>query len=357
MENLLRGSSMPKSRVQIAIWTIELLLMFAGIISTFLLVKAAVIPYTAAMVVSTLPSLWVSFRTWLSPPYIYIILNFIIIFIAASSTFHHRNRHSPLLDVDDDYNSQGIPPPPKQNNEIHDRKAPNTTTTTTSFSEKADLTHQTWRDMQDQNWVEPPPPPRRINQTQHREAPNTSTTNPNKHTHQNWSRNIKDQNCVEKATNSPREKTQQSSLTKRPENGSKNAAGEINELKMREDNDDDDTLEATWKAISEGGGKPKTKKLNKSETWVTPPSVEVAGGFESELSPPVASAWRELRKSETFNDAVSAKRRGGLRREASMSHEELNRRFEAFIMKFNHEMRLQRQESDQRYLEMINRGV
>ncbi|CAK9176023.1 unnamed protein product, partial [Ilex paraguariensis] len=47
---------------------------------------------------------------------------------------------------------------PEQNNKTHDRKAPNTTTTT-SFSNKIDPTHETWPDMQDQNYVEQPPPP------------------------------------------------------------------------------------------------------------------------------------------------------------------------------------------------------
>ncbi|KAK6921344.1 protein of unknown function DUF4408 [Dillenia turbinata] len=61
-----------------------------GVISTILVLKAAIIPYSSHLIISTIPRLWMWIRSWLTPPYIYIILNFIIITIAASSTFHHH---------------------------------------------------------------------------------------------------------------------------------------------------------------------------------------------------------------------------------------------------------------------------
>ncbi|XP_042432410.1 uncharacterized protein LOC122018975 [Zingiber officinale] len=45
-----------------------------------------------------------------------------------------------------------------------------------------------------------------------------------------------------------------------------------------------------------------------------------------------------------------------LRRDSWLEKEELNRRVEEFIKKFNDEMRLQHQRSMQQYVDMINRG-
>lgn len=125
-----------------------------------------------------------------------------------------------------------------------------------------------------------------------------------------------------------------------------------------------DTLENTWKAITDGRAVPLTRHLKKSDTWETHPQHTRASLDDPPAPEPV------MRKSETFREGAGG---GGatrppasglptppgasrLRKQPSLGQDDLNRRVEAFIKKFNEEMRLQRQESFKHYLDMINRG-
>ncbi|XP_015943301.1 uncharacterized protein LOC107468506 [Arachis duranensis] len=95
-----------------------------------------------------------------------------------------------------------------------------------------------------------------------------------------------------------------------------------------------ETLENTWKAITEGRAIPLSRHVRKCDTWQNRGPGSVA----------------ELNKSETFKEQAVA-----LRREPSLSQDELNRRVEAFIRNFNHQMRLQRQQSlEEQYKQMLN---
>ncbi|CAL9759207.1 unnamed protein product [Musa acuminata subsp. burmannicoides] len=96
-----------------------------------------------------------------------------------------------------------------------------------------------------------------------------------------------------------------------------------------------ETLESTWRTITERRARP----VKKSDTWDTS-----SGVCREEPATLIEAAG---------SGAASRERP---RREASKGQEELNRRVEAFIRKFNQEMRLQRQESLKHHMEMINRG-
>ncbi|GAB2268720.1 hypothetical protein Dimus_003669 [Dionaea muscipula] len=125
-----------------------------------------------------------------------------------------------------------------------------------------------------------------------------------------------------------------------------------------EEKEKGETMDETWRAIMEGKDKMVTPQLKKSDTWsegIRPCVLYTAGG-----------QGRELKKSETFKDGELWGGGGGVRvqwrRRAAesgmmLSEDELNRRAEAFISKFRRDIWLQRKESDQRFLEMINRGL
>ncbi|CAO2833479.1 unnamed protein product [Amaranthus hypochondriacus] len=104
-----------------------------------------------------------------------------------------------------------------------------------------------------------------------------------------------------------------------------------------------ETLESTWRTITEGRSMPLKRHLKKSDTF---------SGASPENSP-----VRVMKKFDTINCGNSSPAMSGsgvVKKESSLSQDELNKRVEAFIKKFNEEMRLQRQESLNHYRRMIN---
>lgn len=372
------------SVLQSAIKALKLLLLSAGLISILLMVKGAVMPYSCEIVFSSLVGYWNSIRCFLSSPlYICIIINSMVLLIAASSTFHRHetDNHdyyikSTIVEDHDIVIAESplvSPPPPPS--------LPRDVISIAPQPPHRDVTE-----------IEAPPPETLLSRIEKCSA----STLYQGSDHDDYIHILHygtAQNCVGKANLSSPDgalmseahevlKTEYSLSVSpdlseyiegkmvsinppptRKENGlflEMEAEMTDNQSDDKE-NEEDDTMEATWKAII-GGGKqrPKRKQLKKSETWnvhVPPRSTAAAQSLDSEELPPSGTTWKDLRKSETFNEAVSITRIGGLKRDPSIGIEEFNQQVEAFIKKFNDNMRLQRQESDQRLLDMINRGL
>ncbi|MED6144877.1 hypothetical protein PIB30_019666 [Stylosanthes scabra] len=126
-----------------------------------------------------------------------------------------------------------------------------------------------------------------------------------------------------------------------PEGGSGSSTGKSLRVVARAKRHD--TLENTWKAITEGRAIPLSRHVRKCDTW------QNRGSAAEQES-------RQVNKCETFKEQRSNHSRAlALRREPSLSQEELNRRVEAFIRNFNQQMRLQRQQSlEEHYKHMLN---
>ncbi|XP_010918412.2 uncharacterized protein [Elaeis guineensis] len=115
--------------------------------------------------------------------------------------------------------------------------------------------------------------------------------------------------------------------------------------------DGDNSMDATWTAIMDGGGRLAKPVLKKSQTWEKCKEVKVVGEK--------AVGKREMRKSETFKEKAKAIVEEGWRRRDVLvvSQDELFRRVETLIKKHHENLRLQRQESEQRrFLERFRRS-
>ncbi|KAL6999439.1 hypothetical protein U1Q18_000601, partial [Sarracenia purpurea var. burkii] len=117
-----------------------------------------------------------------------------------------------------------------------------------------------------------------------------------------------------------------------------------------------DTLESTWKTITEGRSMPLARHMRKPDTWETHGRVAHLQSHDHMVMTKSEASDGRTATATNFSPNMPPAM-GRLRKEASPSQDELNRRVEAFIKKFNEEMRLQRQESLNQYMEMINRGA
>ncbi|XP_057961324.1 uncharacterized protein LOC131153197 [Malania oleifera] len=315
-----------------ATWILSLKVFFVsvGVLSMAVALKLSV-PAMVEFVVNEVPVMWKFLASWLKPPFLYVIINGIIIAIAASSrrqqSAHEQLEAVPVpvalapvpanfsadlpMEIQPTYDVVEWPMMGCEQREA--RVLEVKTVINSSEAEDEDvsvISRSTWT------------PPSRSDST---EIP-TGYLSP-----------------AEKPPVSARF-NHRKSVKASPEGGK---ALRVAKPKRHE------TLENTWKAITEGRPMPLTRHLKKSDTWEHHgrPSPEVPAEYASP---------QKAKKSETFKDRTNnmsppAPEPTRLRKESSLSQEELNRRVEAFINKFNEEMRLQRQESLNQYMEMINR--
>lgn len=111
----------------------------------------------------------------------------------------------------------------------------------------------------------------------------------------------------------------------------------------------EETFESVWKKITEGRHPPLARHLRS-----TPSNP---GGSRNDHSSPSVRRGYEEESSAPPRPRREGRRAGSLKRETSVGVDDLNKRVEAFIDKFKADMRLQKEHSLLRYMEMINRGA
>ncbi|XVF27718.1 hypothetical protein REPUB_Repub14bG0132700 [Reevesia pubescens] len=326
--------------------SLKVLLISTGILGIALGLKVSV-PLVLEFSVSQAPLLWSTFRSWLKPPYLYLIINGIIITIAVSSRFHRNNGEKDQTDKQMQPRSKisTVDKRPALEYEMksgfdfdvvetssfvyEQKQRGEDQVETRVFEEESNVAAvEDDRDGGDEfdisktEWI----PPRRMDSS---EIPSDFLFPPEK----------------------PSASTRfghRKPVKANPEGG---RALRVAKPKRHE------TMENTWKMITEGRAMPLTRHLKKSETWEKH-GRDINMEALAEANSPL------MKKSETFRDRTnyqlspvqvsSSPASGKLRKEPSLSQDDLNRRVEAFIKKFTDDMRLQRQESLNQYMEMVN---
>ncbi|KAM7265174.1 hypothetical protein ACFE04_002857 [Oxalis oulophora] len=297
----------------------KLVLISTGVLSVVFAVKNSV-PLVVDFSTTQAPAIWSGFCSWLKPPFLYVIINGIIISIAASSRFYNTNQSSPLdeerervtvSDLDDchvslRHQSYGYVEEIETINKSVEDDVDDDDDDVAEETKSVLVTESTWTPRTDLPEIQSPP--------------------------------------VEKPLVSSRFCQRKPSKLS-PEGGGRTLG--VTKPKRQE------TLENTWKKITEGRSMPLNRYLKKSETF--------AENFNGTVE-----AY-QVKKSETFKDRtnyqspspspspVKVKTPLKLRKEPTLNNDELNRRVEAFIKKFNQDMRMQRQESINQYKEIVDR--
>ncbi|KAI3928448.1 hypothetical protein MKW98_024049 [Papaver atlanticum] len=367
-----------------SILSVKTLLISVGFLSVAFILNLS-LPLVLEFIVNQLPQLWNSMKSWLAPPYLYILINCIILTIAASSRFHHERSDKisddqdmeiltttspvnkiqaneplpdfPISSVDDDKeifvisrNYPVITEPEVLDDFVTEKKNP-------VVSKLEMEPEKMYGQLEKSNLAEMKSI---IDSTFTDGAVNSTST---------WTLNRGD--SIEMPSEYSDKPPMSSRFGHRKSTKSNNEGGKgLRSVANRKRND---TLESTWKTITEGRSIPLARHLKKSDTWETHNTTSShvsSSSLSSSSAAPLSSDHQlnKMKKSETFtkdgvggaNTTTTTLCRGNsgkLRKEPSPSQDDLNRRVEAFIKKFNEEMRLQRQESLNQYNEMVKQGL
>ncbi|KAG6416547.1 hypothetical protein SASPL_123979 [Salvia splendens] len=335
--------------------SMRMILISAGVLSAAMGLKLSI-----PIAVENLPALWSVVISWLKPPYLYIIINGIIITIAASSRFHQSHsepaaiRSERLISVitptlesfvplpaPANFKTTAAPEPqaevvvPAVEDRVVDLKPVVVNGLKVDFATEVDdlrILRAEAEDVFDESAL--------LNN-----SPMRDTFSPEVNLESLFparEKPLASSRFVHRKPNTTHPEACKSCFTDRfDKNENKKVAG-AKALRRVARPKKQETLESTWKMITEGRHVPLTRHLKKSDT------------FEQQASPAMDHVAM-VPKSETFKERSNYEAR--IRKEPSLGQDELNRRVEAFINKFNEDMRMQRQESLQQFHEMINRGV
>lgn len=342
--------------------SLKVILLSTSVLFLSLCLKISV-PLVHDFSVNQAPLLWSSILSWLKPPYLYVIINCIIITIAASSRFHHS--HSTANSTTTHDQIEKFP----MDEYLHDEMKISTLEIQTrhfgGLESRAEIDYQDREEVREEAAHHEQVVTEDkgiVNAVAVLEDSKNETVDDFVLSKSTWVPPFKridssENNLLLPDNLSPVEKPLVSSrfghrkfVKASPEGG---RALRVAKPKRHE------TLENTWKTITEGRAMPITRHVKKSETF-----KDTWENHGSQFNTSVVDP-HEVKKSTTFKDRTnyqlplvnsSSPSSGKLRKEPSLSQDELNRRVEAFIKKFNEEMRLQRQESLNQYKEMTSRG-
>lgn len=139
---------------------------------------------------------------------------------------------------------------------------------------------------------------------------------------------------------------------------------EVVDKKVVEVEEEEDSLEATWEAIMGSKEKGSGPHLKKSETWSSGDNKK--GGLSKYRVKVELKKWHSFRdmieRTNHYNDGHQKSTHGNrawssMEMAALTFHDEFKKRADAFIARFTHDIRLQRLESHQRFLDTINRAL